>query len=332
MRRSSTSCPRAAGPTSRSSTRDRCPPPGGSSSHAPGLVFQTNSAKVMTELARYTVEKLGELDLDGQPCFLPRSAASRWPPRPSGSPNCTAGTAGPPRGGSRPRCSLPAAGAWRATTCSTPVGAARRAVRADRRPGQGGAGGRGAAPVGPSPGRPGAGPPRGARLRTDGRAGHRASSPITASSPPTSSCAAPASGARGSRGWWACDLPLTPLAHQFAWTVAAPRARRRDRRGDPADPAPPGRRPLLPGARSTSSASGYYGHGRCRSTPTTSPRSTTLRSCRPFCRSPRTTSRPAWTDAAGAASRRCGRPKVDEGMNGLFSFTTDNMPLLGRVR
>ncbi|MFC5993566.1 FAD-dependent oxidoreductase [Pseudonocardia hispaniensis] len=44
---------------------------GGSSSHAPGLVFQCNGAKTMTELARYTVEKLGALDLDGAPCFLP---------------------------------------------------------------------------------------------------------------------------------------------------------------------------------------------------------------------------------------------------------------------
>nr|WP_042184101.1 FAD-dependent oxidoreductase [Kibdelosporangium sp. MJ126-NF4]CEL16073.1 Putative Dimethylglycine oxidase [Kibdelosporangium sp. MJ126-NF4]CTQ93999.1 Putative Dimethylglycine oxidase [Kibdelosporangium sp. MJ126-NF4] len=41
------------------------PTPGGSSSHAPGLVFQANAAKTMTELARYTVEKLVELD-----CFL----------------------------------------------------------------------------------------------------------------------------------------------------------------------------------------------------------------------------------------------------------------------
>jgi dimethylglycine oxidase len=38
------------------------PAPGGSSSHAPGLVFQTNSAKVMSQLARYTVEKLVALD------------------------------------------------------------------------------------------------------------------------------------------------------------------------------------------------------------------------------------------------------------------------------
>jgi dimethylglycine oxidase len=47
------------------------PAAGGSSSHAPGLVFQTNSAKVMTKLARYTVRRLGELDVDGEPCFLP---------------------------------------------------------------------------------------------------------------------------------------------------------------------------------------------------------------------------------------------------------------------
>lgn len=42
---------------------------GGSSSHAPGLVFQTNSSKTMTEFARYTVDKLCGLDLDGQRCF-----------------------------------------------------------------------------------------------------------------------------------------------------------------------------------------------------------------------------------------------------------------------
>ncbi|MFG2576847.1 FAD-dependent oxidoreductase [Streptomyces sp. NPDC048481] len=46
------------------------PATGGSSSHAPGLVFQTNSSKTMTELARYTVEKFCSLDVDGEPCFL----------------------------------------------------------------------------------------------------------------------------------------------------------------------------------------------------------------------------------------------------------------------
>ncbi|WP_030316547.1 GcvT family protein [Streptomyces sp. NRRL B-3229] len=46
------------------------PATGGSSSHAPGLVFQANPSKTMTELARYTVEKFCSLDVDGQPCFL----------------------------------------------------------------------------------------------------------------------------------------------------------------------------------------------------------------------------------------------------------------------
>ena len=42
------------------------PSPGGSSSHAPGLVFQANSVRTMTKLASYTVEKLARLN-----CFLP---------------------------------------------------------------------------------------------------------------------------------------------------------------------------------------------------------------------------------------------------------------------
>jgi glycine cleavage system aminomethyltransferase T/glycine/D-amino acid oxidase-like deaminating enzyme len=42
---------------------------GGSTSHAPGLVFQTNACKSMTAFARYTVEKFVDMDLDGQWCF-----------------------------------------------------------------------------------------------------------------------------------------------------------------------------------------------------------------------------------------------------------------------
>ena len=43
--------------------------PGGSTSHAPGLVFQTNPSKAMTLFARYTVDKLLSLEADGQSCF-----------------------------------------------------------------------------------------------------------------------------------------------------------------------------------------------------------------------------------------------------------------------
>src|SRR5512138_1347780 len=42
---------------------------GGSTSHAPGLVFQTNSSKTMAELARYTVALYSSLELRGAPCF-----------------------------------------------------------------------------------------------------------------------------------------------------------------------------------------------------------------------------------------------------------------------
>ncbi|WP_027935251.1 GcvT family protein [Amycolatopsis thermoflava] len=42
---------------------------GGSTSHAPGLVYQTNPSKTMTEFATYTVNKLSSLDVDGAWCF-----------------------------------------------------------------------------------------------------------------------------------------------------------------------------------------------------------------------------------------------------------------------
>lgn len=42
---------------------------GGSTSHAPGLVFQTNSSKTMTHFAMYTVELFNQLELGGEPCF-----------------------------------------------------------------------------------------------------------------------------------------------------------------------------------------------------------------------------------------------------------------------
>ncbi|WP_109212345.1 MULTISPECIES: FAD-dependent oxidoreductase [Microbacterium] len=43
--------------------------PGGSSSHAPGGVFQTNPSRTMTHFASYTVEKLLSLVEDGESCF-----------------------------------------------------------------------------------------------------------------------------------------------------------------------------------------------------------------------------------------------------------------------
>ncbi|CAM02427.1 GcvT family protein [Saccharopolyspora erythraea] len=57
---------------------------GGSSSHAPGLVFRTNGSKALTEFADYTVRKFRGMDLDGAPCFLPvgglelATTSERW--------------------------------------------------------------------------------------------------------------------------------------------------------------------------------------------------------------------------------------------------------------
>ena len=47
------------------------PAAGGSSSHAPGLVFQANSSRAMSRLASYTVDKFSTLATDDGPAFLP---------------------------------------------------------------------------------------------------------------------------------------------------------------------------------------------------------------------------------------------------------------------
>jgi dimethylglycine oxidase len=44
---------------------------GGSTSHAPGGVFETNASQTMTEFAKETVKRYSELELDGEPCFYP---------------------------------------------------------------------------------------------------------------------------------------------------------------------------------------------------------------------------------------------------------------------
>jgi dimethylglycine oxidase len=42
---------------------------GGSTSHAPGGVHQTNYSRTMTQFAQYSVKRYSELDLEGLPCF-----------------------------------------------------------------------------------------------------------------------------------------------------------------------------------------------------------------------------------------------------------------------
>ncbi|MET9437119.1 FAD-dependent oxidoreductase [Streptomyces sp. NPDC006551] len=47
------------------------PAPGGSTSHAPGLVFRTSPSRTLSTFAMYTVEKFSALAVDGLPCFNP---------------------------------------------------------------------------------------------------------------------------------------------------------------------------------------------------------------------------------------------------------------------
>ena len=54
---------------------------GGSTSHAPGGVFQINASKTMTGFARYTVDLWSEMELDGEPCTNPvGSLELAWTP------------------------------------------------------------------------------------------------------------------------------------------------------------------------------------------------------------------------------------------------------------
>ncbi len=54
---------------------------GGSTSHAPGLVFQVNPSRTMTRFARYTVDLFSRLELDGAPCAKPvGSMEVAWTP------------------------------------------------------------------------------------------------------------------------------------------------------------------------------------------------------------------------------------------------------------
>ena len=92
---------------------------GGSTSHAPGLVFQTNPSKTMTEFANYTVEKFGALDHPDGWAFNPvgglevATTPERWADL-----HRKAGWAS--RGESR-RTADRRTSAWRCIRCSTPT-------------------------------------------------------------------------------------------------------------------------------------------------------------------------------------------------------------------
>jgi glycine cleavage system aminomethyltransferase T len=140
------------------------------------------------------------------------------------------------------------------------------------------------------------------------------------------------------------DLPLTPLAHQLAWTTPVPAmADLAERAGGPEIT-----RPILrhQGAdlyfrdRFDQVGIGYYGHRPMPVSPDEIGRpsapggtgaaagATSMPSVLPFT--------PADFEEAWALSRELlpalGEARVDDAFNGLFSFTTDDFPLLGPSR
>ena len=283
----------------------------------------------MTELARYTVEKFCSLDVDGEPCFLQVGGleVATTPERLAELHRrhgwVTAwGVEARLLDRRRVRGAAPAAwtasGARRPAT-SRPTAWPRRccAVEAQLRAGHG-------------PRRALPRPPRGPRHphRADGRVDRRRHRPgrdprrhrrvLRRDLGPE--------GRPHGRAW---TCPLTPLAHQLAWTGPVPalagqteEAVRPILRHQDAD--------LYYRDRFDRLGIGYYGH---RPMPIVGGRHP-LRGrgrgrCRRSCRSPRRTSSRRLDGDARRLLPATQDAKVEEGINGLFSFTTDNMPLLG---
>ncbi|HET6503190.1 MAG TPA: FAD-dependent oxidoreductase [Amycolatopsis sp.] len=300
------------------------PATGGSSSHAPGLVFQANPAKTMTELARYTVEKLSALDLDGKPCFLPVGGLeiattparlddlhrrhgwlTAWgvPGEVIDSARCHELFGMLDRERVLGGLHVPSDG----------IAKAVRAVEAQIR--------RAAA--------------RGVRflarhevvdIRT---AGSRVTGVVTDRGGIPAEIVVCCAGIWGPRiaRMIGMPLPLTPLAHQLAWTGAlAPLAGRREEAS----------RPILRHQESDlyyrerfeTIGIGYYGH---RPMPvdvddiSTVDAAEVMPSVRPFTEEDFAE---AWRETRSLlpATRQA---KIEEGINGLFSFTPDDLPLLG---
>ena len=151
---------------------------GGSTSHAPGLVFQTNPSKTMTAFATYTVEKFKGLDVDGAMVLQPGR-------RPGGRHHRRAARRTAPQAGlgdllgRRQAEVIDAGGVRQAAPAARPEADSGRAVHRDRRPGQGVPRRRGADPPRAGPRRRVPGLDQGHRHRAQRRPGHRRHAPTT---------------------------------------------------------------------------------------------------------------------------------------------------------
>ncbi|CAN5340616.1 FAD-dependent oxidoreductase [soil metagenome] len=303
---------------------------GGSSSHAPGLVFQANPSKTMTELARNTVQKLLDLDADGTPCFEPVGGleVATTPERLADlhrRHGWLTAWGVPSRVVSAEECVklhpmlAPDQILGGLHTPTDGLANAVAAVTAQARSAQ----------------------TRGVRfvgdcevldvLVEDGRVRGVLTSQDEFSADIVVCCA----GIWGPRitAMVGVPLPLTPLAHQFAWTTGVPELERIDTGSA---------RPILrhqdhdlyyreSGDRV---GIGYYGHHPMPVSPAeiASPaEAKVMPSIQDFTAEDFA---PAWQESQRLLPALA-EAKLGEGINGLFSFTTDGLPLLGesaRVR
>jgi glycine cleavage system aminomethyltransferase T/glycine/D-amino acid oxidase-like deaminating enzyme len=300
------------------------PAAGGSSSHAPGLVFQVNGAKVMTSLARSTVRRLGELEVDGEPCFLPTGSieVATTPERLAelhrrqgwaASWGLESAVLTPAETVARHDLLDPAIVLGGLYVPTDGLAKALRTIEAQLRLAR----------------------DRGVRvldrhevlsIRT--QAG-RVTGVVTEHGELDADllvCCAGIWGPRIAR-MVGIRLPLTPLAHQFAWSSPLPEL---------AGAATEATRPILRHQsadlylreRGDQMGIGYYGHDPMPV------EADDIRSVAEAAVMPSIQDftpddyKPGWADAQ-ALLPALRRADVAEGMNGLFSFTPDNMPLLG---
>ncbi|MFI1497445.1 FAD-dependent oxidoreductase [Streptomyces platensis] len=306
------------------------PAPGGSTSHAPGLVFQTGPSKTLTEFAAYTVQKFRSLDVDGLSCFNPvggleiATTEARWADlhRKAGL-AASWGVRGELIGPQQCKRLWPMLDE---TTLyggfHTPDDGLARAVLACR------------AQIARAE-------QRGARFldrhtvtgieRADGRVAG-----VT-----TDRGTFPADHVVSAAGFWGpvigamagVDVPLLPLAHQYATTAPLPEL------AGVNDPRTEASKPILRfqdrdlyfREHTDRIGIGSYAHRPMPVDPFTVPafdETPVMPSSLPFTAEDFA---PSWQDSVGLLPA-LGASRVAEGFNGVFSFTPDGMPVLGESR
>jgi glycine cleavage system aminomethyltransferase T/glycine/D-amino acid oxidase-like deaminating enzyme len=298
---------------------------GGSSSHAPGLVFQASPSKTMTELARYTVEKFSGLDHEGRPGFeqVGGLEVATTPQRLADLHR---------RHGWLTSWGVPSR-VVSAQECAKlhPLLDADRILGGLHTPTDGLAN-----PVTAVTAQATAARERGVQFVGDSEvldiqvADGRVCGVVTAQGEHAADVVVCCAGIWGPRvaAMVGMRLPLTPLAHQYAWTSRVPELDRIDTGQS---------RPILRHQdhdlyyrdRGDRVGIGFYGHDPMPVDPSDITRHADAKVMPSIQDFTPEDFRPAWEESLRLLPA-LRESSLSEGMNGLFSFTTDGMPLLGQ--